>query len=318
MLLINVGHMMTEQFNEINDDLGQNQSQENSIDSPGAYLSARRQALGWSIEQVADQIKLAPRQVLAIECDDFLALPPMVVTRGFIRAYAKCLKVDVAPLMALLKSEIVPKIDAAPLRRAIPMNFSESRFPLMGNRNRILSKWNVGVIFLILLLLSFLLAQRMGWLPDLSKVTVAASIVRDESIPEKISSHAGSNVTLLSPEVAKVNAVIAPVLMQAPVSGLKDVPHLPVVAFPAIPNDAAGKNQLMLQAHGDSWIEIKRANKSIVFARVLKAGEIEKFEISEPVLLTIGNVAGMGVTFRGESLNTRTGNNGNVARINLK
>lgn len=307
---------MTEQFNEIND-LGQNQSQENSIDSPGAYLSARRKDLGWSIEQVADQIKLAPRQVLALECDDYLALPPMVVTRGFIRAYAKCLKVDVAPLMALLKSEVVPKIDAVPLRRAIPMNFSESRFPL-GNRNSVLSKWNVGVIFLILLLLSFLLAQRMGWLPDLSKVTGATSIIRDDTIPEKISSHPEIHVTtVLGPEVAKVNTV-PPALTQTPVSGLKDALHVPVVASPASPNDAAGKNQLMLQAHGDSWVEIKRANNSIVFSRILKAGETEKFEISEPVLLTIGNVAGMGVTFRGESLNTRADGNGNVARIKLK
>lgn len=309
---------MTEQFNEIDDDLGLIQSQENSIDSPGAYLSARRQALGWSIEQVADQIKLAPRQVLAIECDDYLALPPMVVTRGFIRAYAKCLKVDVAPLMAMVRLEVVPKIDAVPLRRAIPMNFSESRFPLMGNRNSVLSKWNMGVIFLILLLLSFLLAQRMGWLPDLSKVTVVASIIRDDSIPEKISSHVESNATVFGPEVAKVNTVIAPVLTQTSISGLKDALHVPVVASPASPNDAAGKNQLMLQAHDDSWIEIKRANNSIVFSRILKAGEIEKFEINEPVLLTIGNVAGMGVTFRGESLNARAGGNGNVARINLK
>lgn len=311
---------MTEQFNEINDDLGQSQPQEISIDSPGAYLSARRQALGWSIGQVADQIKLAPRQVLAIECDDYLALPPMVVTRGFIRAYAKCLKMDVAPLMAMVRSEVLPKIDEAPLRRAIPMNFSESRFPLMGNRNNALSKWNMGVIFLILLLLSFLLAQRMGWLPDLSKVTAASSIIRDASIPEKISSHSENNVTALSPEVNKAGLAITSVVMQTPVATPKDASDapapVPVAAVPTSSND--GKNQLMLQAHEDSWIEIKRADNSIVFSRILKAGEIEKFDISEPALLTIGNVAGMGVTFRGEKLNARASGNGNVARINLK
>lgn len=313
---------MTEQFNEINDDLGQSQPQEISIDSPGAYLSARRQALGWSIGQVADQIKLAPRQVLAIECDDYLALPPMVVTRGFIRAYAKCLKMDVAPLMAMVRSEVVPKIDEAPLRRAIPMNFSESRFPLMGNRNSALSKWNMGVIFLILLLLSFLLAQRMGWLPDLSKVTAAASIIRDASIPEKISSHSENDVTALSPEVNKAGLAITSVVMQTSVATPKDASDahvpVPVAAVPTSPNDTTGKNQLMLRAHEDSWIEIKRADNSIVFSRILKAGEISKFEISEPVLLTIGNVAGMGVTFRGEELNARASGNGNVARINLK
>ena len=33
----------------------------------GAQLKAQREALGWPVEQVADQLKLAPRQVIALE-----------------------------------------------------------------------------------------------------------------------------------------------------------------------------------------------------------------------------------------------------------
>ncbi|MEO8169700.1 MAG: RodZ domain-containing protein [Oxalobacteraceae bacterium] len=310
--------MMTEEFKDINDDLDQSQSQDDCIDSPGAYLSARRQALGWSIEQVADQIKLAPRQVFAIECDDYMSLPPLAVTRGFIRTYAKCLKVDVTPLLAMVKSSVIPEKDMQPLRRAIPMNFSESRFPLMGSRKSALSKWSMGVIILILLLLSVFLAEKMGWLPDSSKVMDAASIVRGESTPVKISSHTEDDVLALKSDAANVDAMITSVLAPASVSRLKDGEHVPVVASLAAPIDAVETDQLVLQAHEDTWVEIKGTNNRIVLSRILKAGEIQKFKISEPVLLTIGNVSGIRATFRGESLNTKANGNGNVARITLK
>lgn len=317
MLLINVGHTMNEPLNEVAGGLEQGKLQENCIDSPGAYLSAKRQALGWSVEQVADQIKLAPRQVIAIECDNYAALPPMAVTRGFIRVYAKCLKVDVTPLLAMVKPEPVQKLYTPPYRRAVPTNFSESRAPLMGGRSGALSKWNVGVIFLILLLLSALLAQRMEWLPDLSKGKATSPINRDELKPG--GAELLTEIKVLRPEVNKMDAVVAPVPAQRSVSGSKDVLDAPIVPAPtAYSYKTTEKNQLVLQAHEDSWIEIKRANKSIAFSRILKVGEVEKFEINEPILLTIGNAAGVSVTLRGEPLNAKAGVNGNVARINLK
>lgn len=310
---------MSEQFKEAADvkAVNENQPQENCTESPGACLSDRRQALGWSIEQVADQIKLSPRQILAIENDDYAGLP-MVVTRGFLRSYAKCLTMDVTPLLAMLKSEDVKNLDAPLLRRAIPVNFSESRFPLNGKKSGIASKWGVGVTLLILLLVTALLAQKMGWLPDLSKVSVASSISRDVLMPGDVATLQMIDVTTPDAQISKVEPAIAPVLAAAPITGEEKEVNVPVAAIPAASSAVVEKNQLVLQAHADSWIEIKRSDKSIAVSRILKAGEVEKFEISEPILLTIGNVAGVDVTLRGASFNSKAGVTGNVARINVK
>ncbi len=70
--------------------------------SPGTKLASARNAMGWTVEQVAAQLKLATRQVVALEADDYAALPEPAVVRGFIRAYAKLLKLDAAPLVALI------------------------------------------------------------------------------------------------------------------------------------------------------------------------------------------------------------------------
>lgn len=73
--------------------------------SPGAKLVAGRIAMGWSVEYVASQLRLAPRQILALESDDYAHLPEAAIVRGFIRSYAKLLKLDAAPLVALLSTD---------------------------------------------------------------------------------------------------------------------------------------------------------------------------------------------------------------------
>ncbi|WP_254670570.1 helix-turn-helix transcriptional regulator, partial [Janthinobacterium sp. HH103] len=102
----------------------------------GAQLKAQREALGWPVEQVADQLKLAPRQVIALEEGDMAALPNVAVVRGFVRAYAKVVRLDAAPLVAMIEVHPAPAQDpAAPVRREISATFSESRFPSMTQRS---------------------------------------------------------------------------------------------------------------------------------------------------------------------------------------
>ncbi|MFZ6749742.1 helix-turn-helix domain-containing protein [Undibacterium sp. Ren11W] len=75
------------------------------ISSPGLRLMEARKALGWTVEAVAAQLYLATRQIRAMEMDDYAALPGLATTRGFVRSYAKLLKLDAAPLLALIPAE---------------------------------------------------------------------------------------------------------------------------------------------------------------------------------------------------------------------
>ncbi|RNF28183.1 hypothetical protein NM04_24585 [Massilia aurea] len=115
---------------------------------PGKTLQSQREAMGWSVEQVADQLKLAPRQVVALEAGDYAALPSPAVTRGFVRAYAKLLKIDAAPLVSMIELNMPPEAQAgAPIntgavrREQRPATFSENRFPMGGKRNRLPLGW---------------------------------------------------------------------------------------------------------------------------------------------------------------------------------
>src|SRR5207249_6781224 len=68
----------------------------------GAQLRATREAFGLSLEEVAQQLKLAPRQVIALEDEDFAQLPGRTFVRGFARNYARLLNLDGDQLLALL------------------------------------------------------------------------------------------------------------------------------------------------------------------------------------------------------------------------
>ena len=65
----------------------------------GSILREAREKLGMSIEDIAVQTKLAPRQIQALEAEDLSKLPELAFVRGFIRSYAKILRLDVRDLL---------------------------------------------------------------------------------------------------------------------------------------------------------------------------------------------------------------------------
>lgn len=83
--------------------------------SLGGMLRAAREQMGLSVGDVANQIKFAPRQIEALEADDFSAKPEAAFLRGFVRSYGKFLHLDVDALFAALPETKVTTLSAAPV-----------------------------------------------------------------------------------------------------------------------------------------------------------------------------------------------------------
>ncbi len=84
----------------------------------GARLSTARAAHGLSLGDVARQLKLSVRQVEALERDDYDAFASHVFVRGFLRNYAKLLRIDLDSQIAQLGADEAaatpsPEADAA-------------------------------------------------------------------------------------------------------------------------------------------------------------------------------------------------------------
>lgn len=298
--------------------------------SPGAQLAAYRKERGWTVEQVANHLNLALRQVVAIESDDYASLPGMPIVRGFVRAYAKLLKVDAAPLLTLLGGETVLAQEPLVPRKTLSTPFSEARLPSMTERPSLSSKWVIGLLLLVLLGVALWAAQQITEVAELQKAATTqvkngwAYLSGPESKP-KLQGEAPARTEEVKPETATTappsvvpdnQVASAPVVEQSAAPAAEQPLTQPAAAPEAIA--PAVKDALVLTAREESWVEVRRIdNKSSVLSRLMKAGDTETIEVAAPVLLVIGNASGVDATLRGEPLEIKAGKS-NVARLNLK
>jgi cytoskeleton protein RodZ len=302
--------------------------------SPGAQLARQRVELGWSIPEVASHLNLAPRQIQAMEDDNHAALPGIAITRGFIRAYAKLLRIDSAPLMVGL---ILPVEDFSdtptPVRRTVaPANFSDNRLGSSGG-HRASSKWYSALLIGVVVVVAGSLAQHYGWLPKgletmSTNVSNGLSELRGEPVTSDTSGmepspgHVEITPDLpigVMPPVDAPAAVDVPGAMPVGAAAPDATAAIPPVDLSLVPTTAiTTNNQLVLTVRSDSWIEIRGAGSSAVTSKLYRAGSTSTFDIVEPVTLVVGNAAGVDATLRGAPLPLPSASNNNVARISVK
>lgn len=283
--------------------------------SPGTRLAALREERGWTVEQVASQLNLAPRQILAIERDDYPSLPGMAIVRGFIRAYAKLLKVDATPLLADLGGETVLAHDSLAPQKSLSTPFADSRMPSMTERPAMSSKWVIGSLLFVLLAVGIWATRQGG---DQAAVpSEAASAVRDG-----VASMAGSASEKQSPIEKSEPAEAAPGISgenASPAAAPASAPPPPAQAIATDAPAETGKDTLQLKVREESWIEIRRSgDNKVVLSRIVKPGETENIQITEPVSVVVGNAAGVDATLRGAPVELKASSKSNVARLNLK
>jgi len=270
---------------------------------PGKTLAAQREAMGWSVEQVADQLKLAVRQVVALEAGDYASLPSPAVTRGFVRAYAKIVKLDPIPLVAQIDlGSTGPNTGSSP-RRERPASFSEVKFPSHGKRSAmplgIIAAAAVAVLAIAGIAYKFDAFPGMHHTPAMSTTTPNAPLTAPAtgtatdlqstsvpliSVPPPSSTNTGGGG--MSPAGVPAAAVTTPVAT-------------PAVAAPA----AVGANALVLVVKQDVWLQVRKATGGRpLISRNVKAGSTETFDITEPVNLTVGKPDAVDATFRGQAV----------------
>lgn len=278
--------------------------------APGAQLSAHRKALGWSVEQVAAHLKLAPRQIHAIEIDDYASLPGMASVRGFVRAYAKLLKLDGGPLVKMISAEKGVVNDGAPLRRELSEPFSETRLPLMSRHGTPSKSFAMAIVVLFLSLALFV--QLMGWVPSVVEVSFLRLFNQTNGpVPAPVKG-------LVTPRATEAFSMASPVLAIAEMPLLEDKKTAVPVSSAVIVSDTKENNTLVLRLREDSWFEVKRADGTTLIARLLKAGATETVELDGPVQLKVGNPSGVDAILRGDALELKPAPGSSVARLNLK
>ncbi|OEZ87998.1 cytoskeleton protein RodZ [Janthinobacterium sp. HH104] len=303
----------------------------------GAQLKAQREALGWPVEQVADQLKLAPRQVIALEEGDMAALPNVAVVRGFVRAYAKVVRLDAAPLVAMIEVHPAPAQDpAAPVRREISATFSESRFPSMTQRSSNQTPlWIAGAVAVVVA--AAFGAYKLGYVPAslLSSQTGKETSHAEVGPVETTLVKPGQDLTpVQSPSVPLISVppppgndtqtgapaavASAPAAAVPPAAAPAPATAATAAATPPVAAPAVGANALVLKVEQDSWVEIRRPGSTPLISRMVKAGSTETFDITGPATLVVGKPGVVQATLRGAKLELPTVAGGTISRVSIK
>lgn len=291
--------------------------------SAGSMLHAAREARGESLADVAHALKLAPRQIEAMELDQFDLLPGPAFVRGFLRNYARYLGVDSESVLAALSLDVAQqKVELAPVTNAT------GALP-DGNGRQLMLKPAVIII------LGLLLALSMGWYFDWFKVAQVRPVVTtseieplhgapmspevlvdlpgQEGVPEPtgeqgqlasaqlevepalevtVSPQAIDEVVqqVVEPVVAAVTPALVPTEEPALVAEHEApaVPPSPPVVEDALP---AGLSRLVFKLDGESWIQVRDTDDVTLFSGVAAAGTTRTVQGKPPFSLVIGNAA---------------------------
>ncbi|MDQ7985719.1 DUF4115 domain-containing protein [Pseudomonas sp. G34] len=321
--------------------------------NPGEALRAARESRGWSVAEVATQLNLTPMRLSQLEAGEFEKLPGNTFSRGYIRAYAKLLGLEQAPLVADFDQFTGSNATGASVhalgRIEEPTRYSQSILRL--------------VSFLLLLGVGgacFYWWQEQGWqIDDLKSVGLGHVEVEgadgstqihplDEPEDQAVAAAQGQGTELPLPGVpaeqgeapSETPPATATELLEqnppaeqaAPAQQAPAAPTEPAApAAPAAPSAqapagtaaqpqapvAAGEGLVSLKFTADCWVQVTDASGKVIASGLKRAGDSLDARGKAPMELRLGFARGAQVTYNGAAVDVTPHISGETARLKL-
>jgi cytoskeleton protein RodZ len=283
---------------------------------PGARLRAAREAAGLSLDQVAQQLKLAPRQVKALEEESFGELPGRTFSRGFVRNYARLLHLDAQDLLAHL-----PDVAQAPALESPTLHSTGSmiaELPSASASRTGLGRWLIPLILIGCIVAAAAYEWYRGGLANTAEPARAVSDATDRRAPAA-AVVALPNPLASFPQTAAPQATAGTEPQAAPPAASMRDSVATSVSGAAVPASAVpGDATLVLTYQGPSWTEIRDGSGHIIVSRLVLPGAVEPVKGVPPFDIILGNAHVVTLVFRGKSVDLAPFTRQNVARLTLQ
>ncbi len=296
----------------------------------GALLRAAREKQGLHIAALAAAIKVAPRKLDALENDRWHELPDATFTRALAQTVCRTLKIDAAPVLALLPATNTQSLEPSGQRLNEPFrerpSADEAGFGTAAIRPMV---W--AAVVLMAAALGVYLMPAGLWTGG------AASVVPPPTGP---AGGASAPLPALQPAVPAAEPASG-ALPPPPTAGetVYLAPATPVAApLPATPEASAGPmaraseaaptapppaapaaaGLVQLRSSEAAWVEARDAQGQLLLSRTVLPGESVGLNGALPIRLTVGNAAGVELRFRGQPVDVMARARDNVARLELQ
>lgn len=252
----------------------------------GPQLRAARRARGDKpIAAIAEELRIRPHLLEALENDDFSPFPGLVYAVGFLRTYAEYLGLDARELAERLRrSQQAQSIDAALI---FPEPLEDSRMP---------RRWMAVAASLLCLVVYG------AWYAFSSRGEDAFEAVPEVSADLAVSAGHGGEA---KPAALATASEPRPVLALASA----EAAPAPVVRLASVEQPAAAPrtarhqpSHLVLKARHDAWVRIEGPDHKPIVDKVLRAGEAYDAPSGPGVKLMTGNAGALDVVVNGKVL----------------
>lgn len=292
----------------------------------GQRLAAARGAQGLAVEDVARVVRFSPRQIAALERDDFSGLPEAAIVRGFVRSYARLLRIEPAPLLQLLDRQLSSVCVATTMDQ-----LDVSALPPLIERG-----WPWRRVLLAVILGGVIVAAgvRMRYSPgeggaamngdDAAALQAAASAQAAQAAARSLSAPEDTAAALLvraEKTAATPGTVPAsskpplPVAASAPVSVVADAS---TERRPEDNTEAAALRPLTFAFDGTAWVEVKDADRRVVYAQNNLAGTQQVVRGKPPLSIVISNASNVRLQYGETAVDLAPHTQVDVARLTLE
>lgn len=251
---------------------------------PGETLRQAREAQGLTLAEVSGALKFSTRQIEALENNEFRLLQGKTFLRGFVRAYARHLKLPSDPLLEMLEEESV----SPPEQIVMPANMGETN-PVPFHRRHGKK--------LALTALVLLLAGGLFWFaefqPSGQHQTQRLQHV-DVALPD------GLGRVMENPaDSAALSATESSISVTAS-------------------QPAESVATLSFEFSDRSWLEVKDGSGQVLLTGEFPAGQVQTITGKPPYQLWIGKASAVKVSYAGQTVNLQPYTREEVARFTLE
>jgi cytoskeleton protein RodZ len=318
----------------------------NASVTAGALLRAAREQAGLSIDAVAQQLKLAPRQVKALEDDDFALLPGRTFVRGFARNYARLAKLDPDVVLAALPGGNADSGLAAPTLHSTAQSIGE--LPVTQGLRQSWARWAIPLTLVAIIAAAVAYELLRPPAPAPSAPSAAPSPSREPAsepkaaeapaapvapgapagtatpAPVAATTSSGATPTPAAPPGTTVTALPNPVAsattaQEATASSTASPGATPAPATAAeILGPQPGDRELVLTYRDHSWTEVRDRSGRLLLSAMMTPGSRKALFGQAPFELVIGNASDVTLTLDGKTVDLVAHTRQSVARLTLQ
>lgn len=285
---------------------------------PGQQLRKAREAKGFSIENVADELKITVAYTRAIENDDYEKLPEPAFIKGYIRGYARYVETSGDEVVELF-GKLTGEIPQSSIKGGAEKGSVSEQLPtvLQSALQLVVQKTTKEILLVVVVVAAAAGLYLTSPPPPLEAegLTVEETIAVDRfDVAQELG----------EPSAEKEIAAEGEKILDDGSVGTIDKPVIKKVITTAVDSDkasipvsGASESTVHINFSESCWVEIKDANQKILYSKIANIGEVVRVSGVAPIRVLLGNAQAATVKFNDKPVKIKATSN-NVANLTLK